>query len=178
MQNYKRQNSLFSLCGLNCGLCSMKLGGYCPGCGQGNKPCKAAKCSLEHDVEYCFQCNEYPCPIYDHADESDSFITHKNQMTDSEKAKQIGIEAYNVEQTEKVKLLNVLLSEYNSGREKTLYCLAVNLFEVDEIKSMLKKVLEYSDSSEISLKEKAVYVSNLMRQLAQKKNVELKLRKR
>jgi hypothetical protein len=99
-------------------------------------------------------------------------------MTDSLKAKQIGIEAYNLEQTEKVKLLNELLSKYNSGREKTLYCLAVNLFEVDEIKSLLKNVSEYTDSSEITLKEKALYVSNLMRQLAQKKNVELKLRKR
>jgi len=99
-------------------------------------------------------------------------------MTDMEKAKQIGIEAYNAEQAEKVKLLNVLLSDYNSGREKTLYCLAVNLFAVDEIKSVLEKASEYTAFADISLKEKAVYVSNLLRQLAQQKNVELKLRKR
>lgn len=52
MKNFIREDQLFSLCGLNCGLCSMHLGGYCPGCGGGeeNQPCKIAKCSLEHDL--------------------------------------------------------------------------------------------------------------------------------
>ena len=34
MKGFKRENRLLSLCGLNCGLCTMYLGKYCPGCGQ------------------------------------------------------------------------------------------------------------------------------------------------
>lgn len=176
MKDFKRNNPLFSLCGLNCGLCSMRLGGYCPGCGQGNKPCKAARCGMEHGVEYCLQCSEYPCQIYEHADDYDSFITHKNQNADMEKARQIGIESYNAEQAEKAMLLDTLLSEYNSGREKTLYCVAVNLLETEAVKSVLEKAAV--SIAEAPLKEKAAFVSNLLRKIAQEKNIELKLRKK
>ena len=35
MKGFTREETRFSLCGLNCRLCSMHLGGYCPGCGGG-----------------------------------------------------------------------------------------------------------------------------------------------
>ena len=35
MKGFTRGETRFSLCGLNCALCSMHLGGYCPGCGGG-----------------------------------------------------------------------------------------------------------------------------------------------
>ena len=36
MKGFKRENKApLSLCGLNCGLCTMYLGKYCPGCGGG-----------------------------------------------------------------------------------------------------------------------------------------------
>ena len=104
MKGFNRQNQLFSLCGLNCGLCPMFLNKNCPGCGggEGNQSCRIERCSMEHSgVEYCCQCNEYPCEKYEHIDELDSFITHRNQRADLEKVRQFGIEAYNVEQVEK-----------------------------------------------------------------------------
>lgn len=33
MKGFYRDNQLFSLCGLKCGLCPMYLNKYCPGCG-------------------------------------------------------------------------------------------------------------------------------------------------
>lgn len=176
MAEFKRENPLFSMCGLNCGLCSMKLGGYCPGCGQGNRPCRTARCGMGHSVEYCFQCGEYPCELCEHDDEYDSFITHKNRRADSEKARRIGVEAYNAEQAEKALLLNRLLTEYNSGREKTLYCIAANLLEIEDIKGALEKA--EAMSGERSIKEKAAFVSDLLRKLAQERKTELKLRKK
>ena len=35
MKDFVREHPLFSLCGLNCALCPMQLGGHCPGCGGG-----------------------------------------------------------------------------------------------------------------------------------------------
>ena len=113
MKGFKRQNQLFSLCGLNCGLCPMFLNKNCPGCGggEGNQTCKIARCSIEHDgVEYCFQCGEYPCEKYEHIDDFDSFITHRQRKADLKKAKLSGVEAYNKEQQEKVRILDILLS--------------------------------------------------------------------
>ena len=87
MKGFKRQNQLFSLCGLNCGLCPMFLNKNCPGCGggEGNQTCKIARCSIEHDgVEYCFQCGEYPCEKYEHIDDFDSFSPFKYSKKDYE----------------------------------------------------------------------------------------------
>ena len=130
MKDFNRKDLSFSLCGLNCSLCPMRLGGYCPGCGggPGNQSCAIAKCSLQHDgVEYCFLCPEFPCDKFDGAEDCDSFITHQRQLSDIERAKEIGIDAYHKEQTRKVEILQTLLDEYNDGRKKTFYCLAVNL---------------------------------------------------
>lgn len=175
-QDFCRSNPLFSLCGLNCGLCTMRLGGHCPGCGQGNRPCKIARCGMEHGMAYCFECPEYPCRIYEHVDEYDSFITHVNQKADLQKAREIGIEAYSAEQAEKVKLLGVLLTEYNSGREKTLFCLAVNLLEVEDVEKALQESSQAT--AELPLKEKARFVAQALRDIAKEKHVELRLRKK
>ena len=73
MKGFERSNQLLSLCGLNCGLCPMLLGNHCGGCGNGNQSCKIAKCSLEHGkIEYCYECNNYPCEKHKHIDEYDS----------------------------------------------------------------------------------------------------------
>ena len=38
-------------------------------------------------------------------------------MSDLEKARQYGVEAYNAEQIEKAKILDIFLSGYNDGRK-------------------------------------------------------------
>lgn len=100
----------------------------------GNQPCKIAKCSLEHErIEYCNQCESFPCEKYPGEDEFDSFITYRNRYRDFEKLKKIGVKAYQMEQSEKAAILNELLENYNDGRKKTLFCLAVNLLELDDL---------------------------------------------
>ena len=57
---------------------------------------------MEHrGVEYCCQCREYPCEKYEHIDDFDSFITHRNRRADLEKIRKFGVEAYHTEQMEK-----------------------------------------------------------------------------
>lgn len=58
MKGFERKNRYFSLCGLNCALCPMYVGGYCPSCGggAGNQSCRIAKCSIEQGgIEFCFE---------------------------------------------------------------------------------------------------------------------------
>ncbi len=181
MKDFKRDNLLFSLCGLNCGLCSMHLDGYCPGCGggAGNQSCAIARCSLLHEkVQYCFQCPEFPCERYDHIDEYDSFVTHKNQRRDMDKANKIGIADYNAEQLEKVHILKILLSDYNDGRRKTLFCVAVNLLELQDLNYIMKQIAENPQLDTLDVKEKAAYAALLLQDMAAQQNIELKLRKK
>lgn len=119
MKGFERKNQLFSLCGLNCGLCPMLLGNYCGGCGNGNQSCRIAKCSLEHgQIEYCYECKQYPCEKYQHIDDYDSFITHKRRKADLERAKNIGIEQYNLEQQEKHKFFLTYFLTIMTGVER------------------------------------------------------------
>ena len=134
---------------------------------------------MEHgDVEYCFQCSEYPCPKYDHIDDFDSFITHRNRKSDMEHAKRFGIDAYNAEQTEKAKILEVLLSNYNDGRKKTLFCVAVNLLELQELQTVLREIDRKPDMETMTLKEKSAFVAGLLQDAAATKNIDLKLHKK
>ncbi len=159
----------------------MHLNKYGPGCGggEGNQSCKIAKCSLEHDgVEYCFQCSKYPCEKYSHIDDFDSFITHRNQRADLKKAKETGIEAYNAEQVEKTKILDFLLANYNDGRKKNLFCVAVNLLKMQEINEILMQIESNSELERFTSKEKSSYVAGLFQNAAKQKHIELKLRKK
>lgn len=202
MKNFDRNDLLFSLCGLNCGLCTMKLDGYCPGCGggEGNQSCKIAKCSLQHGtVEYCFQCSEFPCGYYEHFEEYDIFITQQNRMKDLACAEKIGTEKYHGEIVEKIEILEYLLKYYNAGRQKSFFCTAVNLLTLEDVKAVMKeiaqkapvdlldkedarncvnaeKAVEISDPAE--LKKRALTAVDCFKRMGELRGVELKLRRK
>lgn len=181
MKGFTRENLLLSLCGLNCGLCVMHLGGHCPGCGggEGNQSCAIARCSLEHgNAEYCSQCGEYPCTRYAHSDDCDSFITHQNRRRDLEKVLEIGTEAYNEEQLEKIRTLHFLLEHYNDGRKKTLFATAVNLLELAELQGVVTQLSENAALQTATQKEKAAAAAKALEEIAAERGTSLKLRKK
>lgn len=179
MKGFARKDLLFSLCGLNCGLCTMHLGGHCPGCGggAGNQGCAIARCSREHGgVEYCWQCGDFHCGRYAGIDAYDSFITHQNRLTDMEKARRIGPAAYQAEQREKQELLHDLLENYNDGRRKGFFALAVNLLELEGLRAVVEQLA--AEPEGVPLKEKAAHAAALLQALAGQQGIELKLRKK
>lgn len=178
LNEFKRNDLLFSLCGLNCSLCPMFIRGGCSGCREGStcyQICEFAPCSIEHgNLDYCFECDEYPCEKYDGVDLHDSLISHKNQLKDMEKAKAMGIENYRAEQMEKIEILDKLLNVYDSGSDDVFFCLAVNLMEVDD----LKKVVNEADKSteNMTLDEKTSFIRDALNNCAENRNILLKLR--
>ena len=157
----------------------MLLGNYCGGCGNGNQSCKIAKCSLEHGkIEYCYECGQYPCEKYEHVDEYDSFITHRRRKADLERAKSIGMERYNLEQQEKMQILDHLLSHYNDGRRKNFFCVAVNLLELSEIHEAMRQIQANEELPSLPLKARSLYVAEVFQKIADRRNVELKLIKK
>lgn len=177
MRSFSRADRSLSLCGLNCLLCPMQLGGHCGGCGNGNQSCPIARCSLEHgSFEYCFQCPSFPCEKYDDADEHDSFITHRNQLRDLEKAQAVGTAAYGEEQRRKRLLLVRLLSGYNDGRRKTLYCVATNLLDIGDVEAALREC--EASVGKAPIRERAARMAHALKEIAARRGIELKLRKK
>ena len=125
---------------------------------------QGAVCNIKN-VDYGFQCENYPCEKYDDIDNFDSFITHQHQKQDMEKFKKLGIELYSAELQRKQVLLNHLLSTYNDGRKKTLFCVAVNLLELNDLENIISELNE--NTSNLTLKEnrlmQPVYFKKLLR---------------
>lgn len=181
MKNFERNDLQFSLCGLNCALCTMKLDGYCPGCGggAGNQGCAIAKCSLRQGgLEYCFQCREYPCEKYDNTEAFDSFITHRNQLKDMEKAQKTGMEQYHSDLHKKAEILRYLLLDYNDGRHKSFFCIAVNLLVIQDLNAVMEQILHETCGGNLSIKEKSAVAARLLQSVAEQRSVVLKLNKK
>lgn len=124
--DFRRTDSLLTLCGLHCNLCPAFVRGECGGCFLDSpcyRICPLAPCSVEHgNVEYCFLCDEYPCKKYERFDRHDSMVLHRHIRKDMDKAKRIGIEAYKEQQREKKKILDRLLEAYDDGNKDVFFC--------------------------------------------------------
>ena len=185
MEYKVRSYPLFSACGLNCGLCPRyhtKGQSRCPGCaGEGfseaHPACGILSCAQRRGLEYCFLCVEFPCKKYDNADLYDSFISHKNQFRDMEKAKEVGMDAYEAELNEKVDIVHKLLNSYDDGRKKSFYCTALNLLDLRDIKTVMEQV-DSEIAPEASQKEKAAAAARIFEEMAEMREVSLKLRKK
>ena len=93
-----------------------------------------------------------------------------NQKADLEKMRRIGEDAYNAEQVEKRQILERLLAEYNDGRKKTLFCLAVNLLPLEDLRAVFS-----DDDLQLPIKERA---NRIEKKLKEKSSIELKLRRK
>ena len=176
MEYKARTYPQFAACGLNCGLCPRyyTVGtSRCPGCaGEGfsevHPPCGILSCCQRKGLEYCFECDEFPCKKFDNWGDGDSFITHRNYLADMEKTKRIGIEAYKAELNEKIGILETLLTNHDDGRRKGFYCLAVNLLDLQALKTVMERITDETEP-------KAVV--RLFEETAAQRGGSLKLRK-
>ena len=183
MTPFVRKNPLFSLCGLNCCLCprfNTNGSSKCPGCGGENfsnqhPTCAVATCNRKHDnVEYCFQCSEYPCKKYQEESKCDSFISYKSVRQNFIEARN-DLGKYETELVKRQKSLKTLLEMYNDGKSKGLYCLVANDMPIKELELLIKQILELPNTMDI--KEKAKEVRRRIVLLEEKLGIEFTLRK-
>jgi len=135
-------------------------------------------CNKNHDnVEYCFQCSSYPCQRYCEPSKVDSFISYRNVISDFKKTDKIGLNKYQKELNEKVHILEFLIKNYNDGRKKSFYCMAVNLLNLADLKKIMEQIDENIKNQDIETKEKIKLIIDLFELTAKNKNIDLKLRK-
>jgi hypothetical protein len=185
MNEYRRKDPSFSLCGLNCSLCPRfhtEGSSKCPGCGGESfsikhPTCAVVTCNKKHDhVEYCFECSLFPCERYAFSKTADSFITYKNIEQNMAEAKR-DLQGYLKELKRKQAMLEDLITNYNDGKSKGFYCLAVNLLPLTALDGVIQAIHASSDLRNMSAKEKAKVVVRLFKEKADEMGIELKLRK-
>ena len=174
-----RTDNLFSLCGLNCAFCPMQVRGECGGCGSDSlcySSCHIVHCAARHgNIDYCFECPEYPCEKYEGVDRYDSLISHKNQKKDMDKAKEMGIKGYLESLHAKKAVLSQLLAGYDDGRHDVLFCLAANLLELDDLTDVLSRARQLDHG--VSQREKAAFVERELHAHANERGISLALRR-
>lgn len=182
MKEYRRKHPSFSLCGLNCCLCPRfhtEGSSRCPGCGgpdftAKHPSCSVITCSKKHDnVEFCFQCSAYPCKKYEAASQVDSFISYMNVLQDQAEAK-TNLNNYLANLQKKHDILLELLTNYNDGKSKGFYCLAVNLLPLPALNAIMDDI---KNIDRLSNKDRAKEITKLFKDKASSLNIELILRK-
>lgn len=74
-------------------------------------------------------------------------------------------------------ILNKDLVNYNDGRRKTFFCVAVNLLQIQDLKTIMERIKANTNQG-YTIKEKAAYAVNLFQEIAIKQNIVLKLNKK
>lgn len=179
-EDFKRNDLLFSLCGLNCSLCPMFVRKLCTGCihnSMCSTACSIVPCSMEHgSVDYCFECGKYPCDKYEEVDQNDSIITHINQLRDMEKAKTMGINKYHQEQSQKVEILNKFIENYNYNNDnEVFFCTAINLLPLEDLISITDKLDKITEN--MALEDKYNCLKEKLFESANNNNIKIELRK-
>jgi len=176
-------------CGLDCGLCptyNSTGNSKCPGCygldfSEKHPSCSIITCCVKQkNYEVCADCSDYPCSKIDKWDQGDSFISHKKALINLRSIKEGGIEAFIEQQKKRMVILNELLNQYNEGRSKSYYCIAVALLSIQILEEFLEKAKEEIKNNGINvlnIKAKSEIIKKYLNYASKKEGVELKLRK-
>ena len=70
--------------------------------------------------------------------------------------------------------MKCLLKDYNDGRRKSFFCLAVNLLDLEDLKTVMEHLAEEKKLESLTLKEKSAYVVKQFQSIAEQRGVVLK----
>lgn len=183
----KSQYPEIGVCGLSCVLCPgyvMKTKSRCPGCKTSWRlggPCSLLHCAVKRNMEFCGECSESKtCDKWkkhrEMGKKGDSFKCYQKLEEDIAFIQKHGLAEFRKSQKIRAKLLDQMLDEFNEGRSKSYFCLAVTILEIGEMEKALKQARE--KSQDMDLKEKAKYLHSIFDEIASKKHYNLSLRKK
>lgn len=142
-----RTNPIAGCCGLECGLCPRyhtEGSSRCPGCGGEDFTLKHPSCGFvtccvkKHGLQFCGQCPEFPCAKFDNeTGEKDSFISHRNVLSNSGWIASEGAEEFLGELVRRQTALEKMIAGYDDGRSKSFYCIASALLSLEALESAL-----------------------------------------
>jgi hypothetical protein len=172
-------------CGIDCGLCPRHNAdgkSRCPGCaGKGffdtHPTCSILSCCLTaKGLEACSDCESLMCAKVEHWDRADSFVTHRNCLTNLKTIREKGWAAFLEQQEKRMRLLENLLKRYNDGRTKSFYCLSAALLPIEELEAAVLQIANARNKA-TDRKETAMQLREAFAAVARRNNVELSYRK-
>ncbi len=172
-------------CGLDCGLCPRYYTegtSRCPGCAgpgfwQKHPGSPVLNCCVKRKgLEFCSECNEFPCSKFKDTDKYDSFLTHKKMVSNLNFIKKYGIKKFRDQQKKRIKLLETMINNFNDGRSRSFYCIATALLPIKILEKSLKEAKQKLKEVDVSnMKTRAKILKDILNEAAVKEGIELKL---
>ena len=181
------EKNLAGCCGIYCGLCpryQSTAKSRCPGCKVLSLTisCKLYNCCVKKKgLTTCAECADFPCDKYAGFFEWDSFVSHAVCRPNLERIREVGLEKWLQQQTEKRALLESVLANYNDGMSRSFYCLAAALMSIDLMKEAVSEAeaaVSESGGDFSDAKAKAKILKSLIEDRAFGAGISLQLRKK
>ena len=143
--------------------------------------CPFITCALKKKgIEFCWDCEEKKtCEKWakhrEAAKKADSFKCYQKLEKDIAFIQNNGVDEFEETQKKREYLLKEMLREFNEGRSKSYYCIAVTVMEIGELEDALTKADK--DSKGLGIKEKSKVLHSILDEIAKQRNYYLKLRK-
>lgn len=175
------------VCGLSCRLCPMyntETESRCLGCKSQNRMavgCPFITCAVKKKgIEFCWECTENKtCKKWKKHRETgkkyDSFKCYQRLEEDILFIQNKGVNEFEEIQKKREHVLKEMLKEFNEGRSKSYYCIAVTVLEIEELKKALAQAKK--DSYGLEMRGKSKVLHSILDDIAEKKGYCLKLRK-
>jgi len=174
-------------CGLSCRVCPgyiLETKNKCHGCKTEWRlrgPCSVIHCVVKRDIEFCGDCEEGDgCKKWkynrDYGKKQDSFKCYQTLEDDIAFIKKYGLDQFRKTQKIKAKLLKTMMDEFNEGRSKTYFCIAVTVLNAEDLKKAIDEARKSSRG--LDIKGKAKVLHSILDDIASRENISLKLRKK
>ncbi len=144
--------------------------------------CPFITCAVKRKgIEFCWECIENKqCQKWKNHREAgkhyDSFKCYQKLEDDISFIGQHGIEEFEEQQVAREALLKEMLSDFDDGRSKSLYCVAATVLDLKDLSSIIKEAKEHSEGKQP--KEKSILMHSLLQHMSKEKGYLLKLRKK
>ena len=181
MKKYpEKKYPTIGVCGLDCGLCPRFYTAgpsRCPGCAGQNFFNKHPSCSFitcavrEKGLEVCSECTVFPCSRfrseaeYQQIKESSSYPSCKSIISNLIFIKEYGIEKFIMLQDNRIRLLKILLRDFDDGRSKSFFCKSAGLIDLPVLEGTLSAArleIKRQNIQQENFKSKAKIIRNLL----------------
>lgn len=177
------------ICGLSCRLCPhyhTEGTSRCEGCKTESRMgagCPFITCAIKKQgVEFCHDCKDSAaCGRWAKHREAgkiaDSFKCYQTLEQDIAVIQEQGIGVFETDQRKRESLLKEMLDEFNDGRSKSYYCIAVTVMRIDELETALQEARSRAGGS-ADRKDRSKILHAILDRIAMEREYLLKLRKR
>ena len=140
------------VCGLDCGLCPRyytKGTSRCPGCAGPDFINKHPSCSFitccvkKKNLEVCAECSEFPCSKfksyeeYQQVKDFSSYPPYKKVIPNLNFIKEQGIEKFIEQQKKRMKLLEMMIEDFDDGKSRSFFCKATAFMDIAKLEKSL-----------------------------------------